>query len=63
MQFQNGCNKVIIEQHVLQFRTEIILVISNRTSHLFDFEITHMISDQIALHPVQLPLFIYWTAI
>ena len=33
-------------------------MISNRTStvRLFDFEVTHMISDQIALHSVQLPL-------
>ena len=32
--------------------------ISNRTHAVrsFDFEITHMISDQIALHLVQLPL-------
>ena len=33
-------------------------MISNRTraARLFDFEITRMISDQIALHSVQLPL-------
>ena len=39
------CNKVVIE-----------LVISNgtRAARSFDFEITHMISDQIALHSVQL---------
>jgi len=49
VRFQNGCNKVGIE-----------LVISNRTRAMrsFDFEITSMISDQIALHSVQLPLFI-----
>ena len=36
------------------------LVISNRTRAVrsFDFEITRMISDQIALHSVQLPLLI-----
>ena len=35
-------------------------MISNRTraARLFDFEITRMISDQIALHSVQLPLLI-----
>ena len=34
-------------------------MISNRTSaHERDFESTRMISDQIALHSVQLPLFI-----
>ena len=56
--FQNGCNKVVIEPHVVQFWSEIILVISNRTcaACLFNFEITHMISAQIALYSVQLPL-------
>ena len=41
------CNKVVIE-----------LVISNgtRAARSFDFEITHMISDQIALHSVQLQI-------
>ena len=41
------CNKVVIE-----------LVISNgtRTARSFDFEITHMISDQTALHSVQLQI-------
>ena len=60
MRFQNGCNKVVIELRVVQFWSEIILVISNRTraARSFDFEITRMISDQIALHSVQLPLFI-----
>ena len=35
-------------------------MISNQTraARSFDFEITHMISDQIALHSVQLPLYI-----
>jgi len=58
VRFQNGSNKVAIELHVVQFWSEIILVISNRTSAMrsFDFEITRMISDQIALHSVQLPL-------
>ena len=61
MRFQNGFNKVLIELRVVQFWSEIILVhvISNRTraARSFDFEITRMISDQIALHSVQLPLF------
>ena len=58
VQFQNGSNKVVIELCVVQFWSEIILVISNRTRAMrsFDFKITHMISDQIALHSVQLPL-------
>ena len=57
-QFQNGCNKVVIEPRVVQFWSEIILVISNRTcaARSFDFEITRMISALIALHSVQLPL-------
>ena len=48
VQFQNGCNKVVIELRVVQFWSEIILVISNRTraARSFDFEITRMISDQ-----------------
>ena len=60
-QFQNGCNKVVIEPLVVQFWPEIIFVISNRTSaaRLFDFEITRTISAQIALHSVQLPLLIH----
>ena len=60
MWFQNGSNKVVIEPRVVQFWSEIILVILNRTlsAHSFDFEITRMISDQIALHWVQLPLWI-----
>ena len=49
-----------IELGVEQFWSEIILVISNQTraARSFDFEITRMISDQIALHSVQLPLLI-----
>ena len=56
--FQNGCNKVVIEPCVVQFWSEIILVISNQTctARSFNFEITRMISAQIALHSVQLPL-------
>ena len=52
---------MVIELSVVQFWSEIILVISNRTSaaRSFDFEITRMISDQIALNSVQLPLLIY----
>ena len=42
MRFQNGSNKVAIELRVVQFWSEIILVIL----------------DQIALHSVQLPLYI-----
>ena len=44
----------------MQFWSEIILVISNRTraARSFDFEISRMISAQIALHSVQLPLLI-----
>ena len=58
--FQNGFNKVVIELCGVQFWSEIILVISNRTraARSFDFEITRMISDQTALHSVQLPLYI-----
>ena len=49
---------MVIELRVVQFWSETILVISNRTraARSFDFEITRMISDQIALHSVQLPL-------
>ena len=51
MRFKNGSNKAVIELRVVQ------LVISNQTraARSFDFEITRMISDQIALHSVQLP--------
>ena len=51
---------MVIELRIVQFWSEIILVISNRTraARSFDFEIMHMISDQIALHSVQLPLLI-----
>ena len=52
---------MVIELCVVQFWSEIILVISNQTraARSFDFEITRMISDQIALHSVQLPLFTF----
>ena len=52
--------KVVIEPRVVQFWSEIILVISNRTcaARSFDFEITRMISAQIALHLVQVPILI-----
>ena len=51
---------MVIELRVVQFWSEIILVISNQTraARSFNFEITCMISDQIALHSVQLPLLI-----
>ena len=60
MRFQNECNKVAIELRVVQFWSEIKLVISNQTraARLFNFEITCIISDQIGLHSVQLPLLI-----
>ena len=56
--FQYGSNKVAIELRVVQFWSEIILVISNRTRSAcsFNFEITRTISDHIVLHSVQLPL-------
>ena len=62
MRFQNGFNKVVTELSGVQFWSESILVISNRApaARSFDFEITRMISDQIALHSVQLPLLIGW---
>ena len=52
---------MVTEPRVVQFWPEIIFVISNRTSaaHLFDFEITRMISAQIALHSVQFSLLIH----
>ena len=61
-QFQSRCNKVVIEPRVVQFWSELILVISNRTraARLFNFEITPTISAQIALHSVQLPLLIIY---
>ena len=60
LRFQNEYNKVEIELRVMQFWTEIKLVITNRTpaSRSWDFVITRLISVQIALHSVQLPLLI-----
>ena len=51
---------MVIELSGVQFWSEIILVISNQTraAGSFNFEIMRMISDQIALHLVQLPLLI-----
>ena len=45
---------MVIELCVVQFWSEVTLVISNETCAAcsFDFEITRMISDQIALHSV-----------
>ena len=53
--FQNECNEVVIEPRVVQFWSEIILVFSNwtRAARSIDFEITCMITPQIALHSVQ----------
>ena len=56
---QNECNEVVVKLYVVQFWSEIILLlISNLTSvaRSFDFEIKCKISDQIALHAVQLAL-------
>ena len=56
MEFQNGSNKVAIKLRVVQFWSEIILVILNQTraARSFDFKTTRMISDQIAIRSVQL---------
>jgi hypothetical protein len=50
LRFQNEYNKVEIELRVVQFWTEIKLVITNRTSasRSWDFVITRLISVQIA---------------
>jgi hypothetical protein len=60
LRFQNEYNKVEIELRVVQFWTEIKLLITNRTpaSRSCDFVITRLISVQIALHSVQLPVLI-----
>ena len=58
MRFQNRSNEVVIEIWVVQFWSEIILVISNRTRIVYwlEFDIACMISDH--LHSTQLlPLF------
>ncbi len=51
---------MVIALRVGQFWSEIELVITNRTpaTRSCDFVITRLISDQIALHSVQLPLLI-----
>ena len=61
MRFQNGSNKEVMEHRAVQFWSKIILVSSNRTrfARSFDFEITCMISDQIALRSAQLTLFMF----
>ena len=50
----------MVEPCIMHFWSEILLVIASQTcaAHLFDFEIMNMISAQIALHSVQLPLLI-----
>jgi hypothetical protein len=50
LRFQNEYNKVEIALRVVQFWSEIKLVIT------CDFIITRLILDQMALHSVQLPL-------
>ena len=59
--FKMAVNKVVIELYVLQFWSEIILVISNCIcgACLCNFEITSIISDHIAVHSVPLPLYTY----
>jgi len=56
---QNEYNKVIIELRVVQFWSDIKLANTNHTpaTRSCDFVIARLISDQIALHLVQLPLF------
>ena len=58
--FQNEYNNMEIALRVVQFCSGLKLVITNRTTALLscDFVITCLISDQIALHSVQLPLLI-----
>ena len=52
---------MVIELRVVQFWCEIKLVITNHTpaTRSCDFVITRLISHQIALHSVQLPLLTY----
>ena len=56
--FQHEYNKVEIAVRVVQFWSEIKLVITSRTptSRPCDCVIMRLISDEIALHKVQLPL-------
>ena len=52
--FQNECHKVETALRVVQFWSEIKLMITNRTpaSQSCDFVFTRLISDQIALHTI-----------
>ena len=46
-------------KRIVQFLSEIVLVKTSNKTHAmrsYDYEITRMVSDQIALHSVQLPL-------
>ena len=56
---------MVIELFVVQFWSEIPLGISDRTRAVrsFDFGFTRMVSDQIALHSVQLSLINYYDLI
>ena len=58
--FKTNVIKWKLHNRVVQFWSENKLVITNRTpaSRSCDFVITRLISDQIALHSVQLPLLI-----
>ena len=60
VRFQNGSNKVVYEV-LMQSWSKIILVISIRTraARSFDFEITSIVSDQVALFSVKLQLFMH----
>ena len=51
--FRNGCNKVVIEPRVVQFWSEIILVITNgsRAARLFDFKISHITLTHLSCSP------------
>ena len=51
--FRNGCNKMVIEPRVVQFWSEIILVITigTRAVRLFDFEITHITLTHLLCSP------------
>ncbi len=63
LRFQNEYNKMEIALRVGKFWSEMKLLITNRTpaTRSCDFVITRLISDQIALHSVQLPLFIIFS--
>ena len=63
MRFQNGFNKVVTELSGVQFWSEITRMIKRSDDTEFKQFLTHMvvqstrmISDQIALHSVQVPL-------